>query len=65
VNETAIWIGSTMCRLLSPIGLIDVSAKACGEPSSMAVFGGTVILMAGIATAMLSVMGRNIRPRHL
>lgn len=64
MNDTVIWVGSTMCRLLYPIGAIDGSAQVCGEPRDMIVFGGMMILMGGVATAMLSVMGRNVRPRQ-
>jgi hypothetical protein len=63
VHDTVILIGSTMCRLLYPIGAIDGSVQVCGEPRDMLVFGGMMILMGGIAVTMASVMGRNVRPK--
>jgi hypothetical protein len=64
VDEAVIWIGASMCRLLQPLGALDGAAQMCGEPGPMMAFGSMTILMGGIAAAMLSVMGRNIRPRQ-
>ncbi len=62
MEEAVIWGGSTICHALRALGSVDAPVEACSNSRDMLVFGGLMVLLGGIALAMLSVIGRGIRP---
>lgn len=62
VEEAVIRLGSTACALFHTAGILDAPIETCSDPRDMAVFGGLIIVLAGIVALMLLVLGRGIKP---
>jgi hypothetical protein len=61
VEEAVTTLGSTMCGLIHALGILDAPISTCSDPEDMIAFGGSMLVLSGIAAMMLFVLGRGVK----